>query len=58
MRKNKFVVYDWAGNLMNWGEFKSADHAMSAILDRCPNDEDIQEYYVIEIDEDGNEVNS
>ena len=27
----KYIVKDWAGNIMNWGEFSNTDYAYEAI---------------------------
>jgi len=28
---SKYIVKDWAGNVMNWGEFSDTDYAYEAI---------------------------
>jgi len=43
-----YHVEDWAGNVMNYGEFASFQDGWDYVLAKFPNDEDSQEYYVVE----------
>lgn len=46
----KWEVYDWAGNLMDWGDYDSFEDAWGAIREKNPNEEDWQEYDVREVE--------
>ncbi len=48
MKKKKvFIVEDWTGQRMNFGEFKTFDDAWAYLTEKFP-EEDLQEYEVLE----------
>jgi len=48
-----YVIKDWAGNLMlefkNYGVFAHSEEAFDYLLQRFPNDDDFDEYQVLEL---------
>jgi hypothetical protein len=42
-----YIIQDWAGNVMNFGEFDSFEDAWSYIYEHFQED-DYQEFYVVE----------
>lgn len=49
MERNKFVIQDWTGREMDYGTFATFLDAGEYLLEKFPNDEDLQEYYVVEV---------
>lgn len=49
----KYIIKDWAGNLMNFGSFDSWDDAEEFLSIRLGDDyeTDRQEYYILEMGE-------
>jgi hypothetical protein len=41
-----FVIKDWAGNTMNYGQFHSFDDAWEYLQEKFESEEDLQEYFV------------
>lgn len=48
MKTKVFEVQDWAGNVMNWGDFETFDDAWSEIMARIEDENEQGEYYAIE----------
>ena len=46
MPLQKFVIKDWTGTTMDFGLFDSFDEALSFLIKKFPNDEDLQEYFI------------
>ena len=47
--KTKYIIQDWAGNIMFGSkEFETSDDAHEFLYEKFPDDDDLQEYYVIE----------
>ena len=50
---DKYIVYDWAGNLMNFGQFDDFEDAWGFIYEKFDHlseqafDEEMQEYQVL-----------
>lgn len=42
----KYIIQDWTGAVMNFGEFYTFQDAWDFILNKFPNDEDRDEYFV------------
>lgn len=49
-KKYPFIIQDWAGNLMDFGRFKTFDDAEEFLCEKLNEDyeTDRQEYYILE----------